>query len=380
VQQLKPRHWRAWLAIGLGALGATTAAAAPQDAPRGGSLLRFFNDSQKVGVRSVMGDWRFALPREQALSLHWNNERVTIPAIEAPAGSAEAVDAITTASRPISGNAYRDFIKVRNELTGSFQRPHAALTYYYSTESDYLGQQLGVNVDRDFMDEQLNLSMGGSYGWDTISPLADDDTNAGDDRKNTLHANLVATRVLTPTTQVRAGIEYNVVNGLQHNPYRNVYAGGTIVPERHPDHRERRDAFVKLSQYLPNRSSLRFNYRLYQDSWGILSHETGARLSQYVTSGVFAAYEYRHYTQTAADFHRDLYATVGGIDGFRSGDYRMAALSSHLFGFSLDLDMGVVAAQVPGLRRLGMRLDYERYFNSNNYSANILESGLEFRF
>ena len=25
-------------------------------------------------------------------------------------------------------------------------------------------------------------------------------------------------------------------------------------------------------------------------------------------------------------------------------------------------------------------LDYERYFNSNNYSANIVETGLDFRF
>jgi len=380
VQQLTPRTWSAVLALGLGVLGAASASAAPDDGPRGGSMLRFFNDSQKVGVRSVMGDWRFALPQEHALALHWNNERVTIPAIEAPAGSAEAIDAITTASRPISGNAYRDFIKVRNELTGSLQRPHAALTYYYSTESDYLGQQLGINLDRDFMDEQLNLSVGSSFGWDAIAPLADDDTNTGEDTKNTFHANVVATRVLTPTTLVRAGVELNLVNGLQHNPYRNVYAGGSIVPERHPDHRERRDAFLKLSQYFANRSSLRGNYRVYTDDWGILSHEAGARLSQYVTSGVFAAYEYRYYTQSAADFHRDLYPTVGGIDGYRSGDYRMAALSSHLFGVSLDLDMGVVAAQVPGLRRLGMRLDYERYFNSNNYSANILESGLEFRF
>jgi len=380
VQQLVPRSAGMVLVVGLGALGAGVACASPSDEPRGGSLLRLFNDSQNVSVRSMMGDYRFTLPRDQALTLHWNNERVLIPAIDAPVGSTEAVDAITTASRPISGDAYRDFIKVRNEVTTTLSRPHLALDYYYSTESDYLGQQLGVRVDRDFRGEQFNLSLGTSFGWDAISPLADDDTPGGDDTKNTFHVNAVATQVLSPATLLRYGVEYNVVNGLQHNPYRNVFAGGSIVPERHPDHRERRDAFVRVSQYFENRSSLRFNYRMYQDDWGIFSHETGARLSQYVTSGLFARYEYRWYSQTAATFHRDLYTSAGGIGGLRSGDYRMDALSSHLFGFSLDLDMGVMAAQVPGLRRLGMRLDYERYFNSNNYSANILESGLEFRF
>lgn len=380
MQQLKPCPLATVLAVALGVISALPLHAAPSDDTRGGTLLRLFNDSQKISVRSVVGDYRFTLPRDYSLGLQLNNERVTIPAIEAPAGSAEAVDAITTASRPISGNAYRDFIKVRNELTGTLSRPHAALSYYYSTESDYLGQQLGVSVDRDFMEQQFNLSFGTSVGWDAISPLADDDTQTAADDKTTFHANAVATQILTPRTLVRYGVEYNIVNGLQHNPYRNVYAGGSIVPERHPDQRERRDAFVKLSQYFENRSSLRLNYRFYQDDWGVLSHETGTRLSQYVTQGVFALYEYRYYTQSGADFHRDLYANVNGIDGYRSGDYRMAALSSHLFGFSVDLDMGVMAATVPGLRRLGLRLDYERYFNSNNYSANILETGLEFRF
>ena len=147
-----------------------------------------------------------------------------------------------------------------------------------------------------------------------------------------------------------------------------------------PNHRERRDAFLKLNQWFTNRSSVRFSYRLYQDDWGILSHEIGSTLSQYVAPGVSAAWDYRWYTQTAATFARDTYLSTSGIDGYLTGDYRLKALASHLFGFSLDMDFGVMAAEVPALRRAGLRLDYERYFNSNNYSANILETGLEFRF
>jgi hypothetical protein len=47
---------------------------------------------------------------------------------------------------------------------------------------------------------------------------------------------------------------------------------------------------------------------------------------------------------------------------------------------SLNFDLATLAADVPGLRHLGVRLDYERYFNSNNYSANFLETGVDFRF
>lgn len=368
------------LAAVLSLAAAPAAQAGITDPPTGSTLFRVFNDSEGIAVRSYMGDYRFELPRDYQLGLHLNNERVVIPGISAPVGSTEAIDAITTASRPISGNAYSDYIKVRNEVQGTLDRPHAGLEYYYSTERDYLGQQLGAHLDRDFRDQQLNLALGTSYGWDAISPLPDDDTRTGKDHKDTWHWNAVGTEVLSPSTLLRLGLEYNIVNGLQGNPYRNVFAGGTYVPERHPSHRERRDAFLKLNQWFTNRSSVRVSYRLYQDDWGILSHEVGSQLSQYVVPGLFAAWDYRWYTQSAASFASDNYVSTTGINGFLTGDYRLKDLSSHLFGFSLDMDFGVLAADVPALRRAGLRLDWERYFNSNNYSANILETGLEFRF
>lgn len=380
MQQLK--HWLpAALAVG-SCLAWAPAHADPEAAEdrTAGSLLRLFTDSGKVSVRSLMGDYALPLPRELSLSVHWNNEQVTIPAIAATPGTQEAVDAITTASRPISGNAFQDFAKVRNEFTGQLSRGATAVDYYRSSERDYLGQQLGARYARDVRGDQLNLSFGTSVGWDAIDPLADDDTQTSAQTKATVHCNTVATQILSPTTVLRYGIEYNVVNGLQHNPYRNVFAGGSIVPERHPDHRERRDTFVKLNHYFAQRSSLKLGYRYYNDDWGIDSHELDSKLSQYVTQGLFARYEYRYYTQTAADFHRDEYVSVNGIDGYRTGDYRMGDLSSHLFGFALDMDFTRLAADSPVLQRMGAWFSYERYFNSNNYSANILETGLSFRF
>ena len=343
-------------------------------------LMQIFSGSDDVIVRSAIGNYSLSLAGSAALSLHWNNERVVIPAVDAPAGSQEAIDAITTASRPIAGNAFQDFVKVRNEFQGGLRHGGASLDYYVSDESDYLGQQLAASYNRDFQDDQLNVSVGTSYGWDAIDPLADDDTGTAADTKTTLHWNAVATRTLTPTMLVRLGVEYNVVNGLQHNPYRNVYAGGNRVPEHHPDHRERRDAFLKLNQYLRNRSSIKLNYRFYNDDWGVDSHEVGTKLSQYITHGVFTSYQYRWYTQTPADFYRDEYATTSGIGGYLSGDYRMADLSSHLFGVALDIDLSAFAIETPVLGRLGLKFGYERYFNSNNYSANILTTQANYRF
>jgi len=381
VQQLTLGIRVALLAGAIAAAGVSRAVADPlDDETTGGALVRYFTDSDHVLVRSVMNDWLLPVLGNASLSLHWNNERVTIPAISAPAGSQEAIDAITTASRPISGNAYQDFVKVRNEVESELTRGPAAVQYYVSKESDYLAQQLGAHYDRDFMDDLFNLSLGTSYAWDEIEPLADDDTNTGRNHKTTLHWNAVGTRVLTPSTMLRLGIELNLVNGLQHNPYRNVYAGGIYVPERHPDHRQRRDAFLKLNQYLPNQSSLKLSYRFYTDDWGILSHELDSKLNQVITRAFSARYEYRYYTQTAASFYRDEYPTPYGIDGYLSNDYRMADLSSHLFGAALSVDLETLLASHRTMRGMAFRVNYERYFNSNNYSANIVETGLDVRF
>ena len=377
------KRWLRPMAVGMGLCAAsspTPAAPLSLDEQTPATMLRYFTDSDHVAVRSLMGDYALSLRSGVELNVHWNNERVRIPAIDAPIGSPEAVDAITTASRPIAGNAFQDFIKIRNEFQGGVSRGGAAVDYYHSSEKDYFARQLGARYHRDFMNEQMNLAVGTSYGWDTIEPLDDDDTNTAADAKTTFHWNAVATQVLSPSTMVRMGIEYNIVDGLQHNPYRNVYAGGSIVPERHPEHRERRDAFLKLNHYLDNRSSFKLNYRFYTDDWGIASHEMGSKLNQYITRGLFAGYQYRWYTQNSADFYRDAYTTVDGIGGHRSGDYRMAELSSHLFGFALNFDLEALAADHPALARMGVWFNVERYFNSNNYSANILETGLDFRF
>lgn len=345
-----------------------------------GTLFRSFTDSGHVTVQSLMGDYAFPLMGQSALSLHWNNEHVRIPGISAPPGSQEAIDAITTASRPITNNAFEDYIKVRNEVQGELSRSHAAVNYYLSSEADYLAQQFGAKVNRDFHDQRLNLAGGASYGWDDIKPLPDSYTTPVAGTKTTLHGDAVATQVLSPTTLLRWGVEYFLVDGLQHNPYRNVYAGGTHVPERHPDHRQRRDTFLRLNQYLANRSSLKLSYRLYNDDWGITSHEIESSINQYITHGMVVSYEYRYYTQTRAYFYRDEYATTDGIDGYLSGDYRMNYLASHLFGASTQLDMGALAPSHALVRRTGVWLNWERYFNSNNYSANILEAGLDFHF
>ena len=147
----------------------------------------------------------------------------------------------------------------------------------------------------------------------------------------------VATQVVTKTTVLRAGVEFNRVAGLQENPYRNVYVAGTNVPENHPDVRMRQDIFLGLSQYVYNRSSVKLDYRYYSDDWGVSSHMIGIKLNQYVNEEFIFRYRYRYYAQLPSEFYRDEYLEAGGVNGYQTSDYRMGDFGAHLFGGQVHL-------------------------------------------
>jgi hypothetical protein len=344
-------------------------------------LFRYFADADHVHVTSHFGFYDVTMANDWKLRLRYNHERVTVPAVSAPAGSQEAVDAITSASRPISGaDAYEDFTKVRNEVRASFDRGPARVGYYVSTETDYFAQQVDGEWTQSLSQENTYISGSASFGWDRITPLEDADTAAPEDRRDTIHGSLVLTQLLSPKTVLRLGGELERVAGHQHNPYRNVYAGGGPVPERHPAERNRRDLFARLNRYFTNRSSVQLDYRYYTDDWGVESQTIGAKLNQYVGSHVIARYRYRYYDQGAADFYRSEYASATGVGGFRTGDYRLRPIQAHLFGGLLDIGLVAIEPLPSWLDQSRLTLSYERYFNDVNFSANVFETGLSIDF
>jgi hypothetical protein len=318
------------------------------------------------------------LNRDINMTFQWVHDVVYFPAIEAAPGTQEAADAITSASRPIAttSDPYVDYVKVRNSMEGNASYRGANAGYYLSKESDYFAQMVSGSYNHDILNDNLNLSGGVSYSWDHITPLTDADTQGIADYRRTLHWNFFATHILTPTTVVKAGVEMNQVSGLQHDPYRNVYVAGANVPEHHPSSRMRRDLFMGLNQYFTNRSSVNLEYRYYNDDWGIASHTMGVKLNQYVSDALTVRYRYRYYAQGAADFYSQEYTEVGGIDGFQTNDYRLGDFGSHLFGGRVLWRPWPLTGGPGFMSGAEVMFSYERYFNSNNFSANIIETGL----
>jgi len=348
------------------------------DEGEAGLHFEIFTDSDHVKVSSQRGAWRLDVAPDATMNVNLLHETVVVPGVTAAPGSQQAVDSISGASRPIAtgSDPYADWSKNRDQIDTSVSWRGLTAGYYTSIEDDYFAQQVSGGAERSLLNDNLVLSLAASWGWDRIEPLADSDTDTPEDRKNTLHGALTTTFVLTPVTLVQVGGEVFQVDGLQHNPYRNVYVDGNYVAERHPDSRQRRDVFLKVNRYLPNRSSLKADYKFYSDDWGIASHTAGAKLNQYVGNHVVVRYRYRWYSQTAADFWRDEYTEAGGAGGFRTADYRMGNFDAHLFGTRVGWRLGRAPFSWNWLGDVELEVQYQRYFNSNNFSANIFETGL----
>ena len=122
----------------------------------------FFTDSDDVRVRSHYLEYGADVGKGVDVFFHVNHENLLVPGVQAPIGSPEAVDAITTASRPITGglDAFRDYSKTRNELTASAGTRNVSGGYYLSHESDYFAQMVRGTLAYDFFREHVNLSVG----------------------------------------------------------------------------------------------------------------------------------------------------------------------------------------------------------------------------
>jgi len=153
-------------ALALAGVGAGVGGASAGVGEQGASYaINHFSDADGIHVTTHHWSYNLKLESGALLDVSWALDTVVIPAVDAPRGSPEAVDAITSASRPITGNAaYSDFVKVRRVAQALVASHGINVGYYVSDESDYFAQMVSVGANRDFLGDNLNLAALVSYG------------------------------------------------------------------------------------------------------------------------------------------------------------------------------------------------------------------------
>lgn len=335
----------------------------------------WFSDNTGTSVQSPAVKIAKGLLKKVEFVMRYSLDRVIIPPIRGLSATPSPTDAVTGASRPVSGDdpANQSFSKERNELIVGIETPGFAVSHYYSNESDYIGRMVTAVANFDFNRKNSNLAMSYSYGWDRIEPLATDTLH----HKNAHNINVTLTQALNPKMIGRAGVDFSYVSGFQSNPYRTVNAGGQILAENHPLSRYRGAFFLKLNRYFETQTSLNAEYRFYRDDWEVQSHTLNLFYHQYFSDKVLIRYRYRYYNQSAAFFYR---RTYGAAQPYMTSDYKLEAFNSHLFGFKIEYKLKDLVKDgfLGFLSKSTFEAKYERYFSSNNFTADIFQFGLVF--
>jgi hypothetical protein len=337
----------------------------------------FFSDNTGTAVQSPAVEIVKDILRGAEFFLRYSMDRVIVPPIRGVSATPSPVDAVTGASRPISVDdpANQSFTKERNEIIAGLQTERFAASYYYSKESDYIGRLATASANFDFNQRNSNLAMSYSYGWDRIEPLATDTLH----KKISHNASVALTQTLSPKLIGRIGVDVSRVEGFQSNPYRAVFAAGLHRLEIHPLTRNRVAGFVKLNRYFETMASLHAGYRFYRDDWQVQSHTFDFAYHQYFSDKVLIRYRYRYYNQTGAFFYRSGYATV---QPFMTADYKLEPFNSHLFGVKMEYKLKdlVKGGFLSFLSSSTVEAKYERYFSSNDFTADIFQFGLVFNY
>jgi hypothetical protein len=339
-----------------------------------------FSDNQGTRVSTTSFDVSKPWSGDNGrISLTYSLDEVSMPAIQGAPGSQEHLDAITAASRPVSGVYLEseNYEKRRHQLEATLGRGDLSGIFYTSIEEDWRAHQAGLGWRRELAQSNAILGIEGSYGWDHVTPLDEDGGVASEDRRSSLSAVGSWTQTLDLRTQSRLSLEVGRLSGIQSNPYRSVRTDSTIVPESHPRERVRSALAGELLRYLDSRSSLRLGYRFYRDDWQVQSHTGNLEFKQVLGESLILRYRYRYYTQTDAYFYREDYVDGEGVDGYLTSDYKLASLSSNLFGVKLSVPALDLLHLSGVFSEADLSVKFERYYTSTDFSAGIIETGIE---
>lgn len=203
------------------------------------------------------------------------------------------------------------------KLTRYFERFKVAGGAFISTEDDY--DSAGGLVEGTVWTSDRNtfLSAGYSYANDNIGSTNNPDLS--EDLRT--HSFLFGvTQVIDPVSIFQINLTYETQDGYLDDPYKNY--------EHRPRSRDQWAALARYRRYLQEwRSALHLDYRLYYDSWNVVSHTAESALYIEVADSWIVRPSLRYYSQREASFFTDEIPPLD-IYAFRSADYRLASFGA----------------------------------------------------
>ena len=254
------------------------------------------------------------------------------------------VDSVSSASidvQVISGAS--TYEEDRTEISGGVDYLHGnstmSLSYTNSDESDYEANTASFGISMDMFGNMTTVTMGYSYGWDTVGRNDDPAFSEDVDRHN---YRLGISQVITKDMIFEVNYEGITDEGFLNNPYRAYRyddgAGGYLLDDEvYPRTRNSSAVTLRSKYYLPWRAALLGEYRYFADSWDIDAHTVKFGYTHPLAGGWQVEGSVRHYTQTAADFYSDLFPFQGS-QNFLARDKELSSFTSNTVGVKLSYE------------------------------------------
>jgi hypothetical protein len=280
-----------------------------------------------------------------------------------------SVDVVTNASRHVEGGSLGWTTDYRANRT-----THFTLDNGVHLENPFRSFHSGLAVRRSFADEATVVSASAVSLYDWFDHFDIHGNRDGHTDRNGTTGSVGLTQVLTPTTVAAVNYGVTFMAGTLGNTWNSVpLSTGVRGPEILPMYRTRHALVVRAAQWLPWNGALRFYYRFYADSWGLVAHSIEGQLMQRLSPELYVGAYYRYHTQTGTYF----FTTLAPDDGsLRVADSDLAPLDSQTFGGKIVLDLPLVG----DIRAAHFELACERYVRTNDLQMNIVSWATGFRF
>jgi hypothetical protein len=305
------------------------------------------------------------------------------------------IDMVSSASIDVktSASPYDD---ERTQSSLSLDLLHGKSTYTLgavkSDESDYLANTVFAGVSHDMFGDLTTIGFGYKRGKnDVFKNVKIDGVKVRDpafaEEMETQSFNLSVSQIVTKNLLLSTQYEVVTDEGFLRSPYRSVRffidpfsQGGQ--PEQYPNTRSSNAASVRAKYFLPYRAAIDGMYRFYTDTWGVIGH-TGELGYVHPLDKAWAGGNWifegrvRYYTQTAADFYRDIFPRAD-FANFMARDKELSTYSAITAGVSATYEFKI--ARFPWLSKgsLNLRYDYMtvNYDNFRDATFSLGEFGV----
>ena len=241
-------------------------------------------------------------------------------------------DSITGASPDVLAGASR-YSEDRDEYSigGTYLHDNTlmGLFYTYSDETDYEANTAGFSISHDMFGDLTTIGLGFTSSWDTIERV---DAPDFEEKLRRYQYRLSLSQVITKTFTANLSYEATVEDGYLNNPYRFVIIANVpqgLGSEVYPGTRTGQATAIRATKYWNFRGATSFGYRYFRDTWDITAHTVDFNYAQYLGSRWLADLYLRYYTQDAADFYSNNFATA---QNFMARDKELSSFDSYSIG------------------------------------------------